>query len=111
MRKPLPKTIENLRALERMGGGCPSSEWVVGSKRYTTRRALPPFAMVVQRVKTDDGSLHWRITYPSPWSDIRGQVRRNLEALLKARPRVEKVVVIADLRAARFMLKMYEVTI
>ena len=106
MRKPLPKTLENLRDLERMGGVCPSSEWVVGSKRYTTRRALPPFAMVVERVKTDDGSLRWT-TFPSPRPDIRGEVRRNLEALLKARPRVSKVVVITDLRSARLMLKKY----
>ena len=104
MRKQHPRTIENLKALERMGGVCPSSEWVVGSKRYTARRALPPFAMVVQRVNTTDGSPCWT-TFPRPAPEIRGEVRRNLEALLKSRPRVEKVVVITDLRSARKMIK------
>jgi len=101
--KPHKQALENLATLERMGGVCPSSEWVNGRGRYTTRKALPPFAEVITVIPTVIGGPAWA------GAELRGAVQRNLVCLLKSRPQLKKVVVISDLRSARLLLKKYGV--
>jgi len=72
------------------GGVCPSSEWTNGSGRYITRRTVPPYCQLM----TIDEAM-----------DLPGVVGKAARRLHRERPRVEKVVAVVDLRAARRALK------
>ena len=85
--KPQRASIAELLA---RGGVAPTSEWTNGQGRYTSRRAVPPHAAVIKS---------------SGVASLRGEVRRNAERLLRARPRVVRLVVVTDLRAARRAVK------
>ena len=63
------------------GGLVPTSEWTTGYGQHTRHRSVPPHAA------------------------LRGDVRREFDRLVKARPRVREVVAITDLRGARRALR------
>lgn len=88
---------DSLKSLLYRGGVVASSEWTNGSGRYITSAAVPPYASKL-----------------SVWEasrTLRGEVRKAFDRLVKARPRIERVVAITDLRGARCALrKKKEVT-
>ena len=90
MRKFNKVQISNLEYVLRHGGVIPSSEWTNGSGRYVTRRALPPFCELIDV---------WDVR------NLRGEVRRNADRLLRKRPRVQRLVVVTNLRGARAAVK------
>ena len=70
------------------GGVVPTSEWTNGRGRHTTRKQVPPHC---ERMWVHHGHHYLKS----------GLVKRNLEKLIAARPRVEYVIVCTNLRAAR----------
>jgi hypothetical protein len=90
-RKPNKRQVGSLAEIHDGDRGvCPSSEWTNGSGRYVTRRAVPPFC---------------RLMRISEAMELPGEIGRQARRLHKARPRVQKVVAIVDLRGARMVLK------
>ena len=80
----------NLESILECGGVVPSSEWTTGTGRYITRRSLPPFCEL----------LPVALLF-----SLRGEVAKNARRLLKERPRVQRIVVCTNLRAARAALR------
>ena len=81
-----------LLTLLQHGGVVPTSEWTNGSRRQTTRRTVPPYAA--------------RLTVREARESLRGEVRRAFDRLVKARPRIQEVVAVTDLRGARRALRL-----
>jgi hypothetical protein len=67
------------------GGIVPASEWTNGAGRYTTRKATPPAC----------GDLDIETACQLP--GMSGKIARRLH---KARPRVQRVIVVTDRRRA-----------
>ena len=93
---------DSLVGLLRRGGVVPSSEWTTGRGRYTSRAALPPFCSVLE-VWQVTHAAHDGVRAPKL---LRGEVRTAFDRLVKARPRVERVVAVTDLRGARRALRL-----
>ena len=72
---------ENLFDLYKRGGLVPASEWVNGSGRYITKRAIPPHC---ERIERRDARK-----YP-----------KRIWSIFESRPRVQAVVAIVNMRAA-----------
>ena len=72
---------ESLLALHKRGGLVPASEWVNGSGRYITKRAIPPHC---ERIERRDARK-----YP-----------KRIQSLFDKRPRLQAVVAITNMRAA-----------
>ena len=72
------------------GGATPVSEWTTGSGSRTSRRTLPAYCSYVRA---------------SEIYTLRGAVRKRAEQIMRLRPRVQELVVVTDLRAARKTLR------
>ena len=72
------------------GGATPVSEWTTGSGSRTSRRTLPAFCSYVRATEI---------------YTLRGAVRKRAEKIMSLRPRVQELVVVTDLRAARKTLR------
>lgn len=72
---------ENLFDLYKRGGLVPASEWVNGSGRYITKRAIPPHC---ERIERRDARK-----YP-----------KRIWSIFEERPRIQAVVAIVNMRAA-----------
>ena len=90
-RKPNKIQIGNLLTIhDDHRGVCASSDWTNGSGRYVTRRAEPPFCRLMR--------INEAMALP-------GWVGTQARKLHNARPRVQKVVAIVNLRGARRLIK------
>ena len=81
--------LTRLADLMSRGGVVPASEWINGSGRYVSKRALPPFTVEIAA-----RNAIW----------VRGEIGKRARKLLADRPRVTRLVVVTDLRAARAAL-------
>ena len=72
---------ENLFLMYKEGGVIPASDWVNGSGRYITKRAIPPHC---ERIERRDARK-----YP-----------KRIWSIFESRPRVQAVVAIINMRAA-----------
>ena len=91
MKRLIQPQADNLDSLLRAGGVVPSSEWTNGSGRFITRRTVPPYCR--------------RMSITAASVQLCGEVEQNFKRLIKARPRVEFVVAVTDLRGARRALR------
>tara|TARA_R100000808_G_C2122499_1_gene133494 strand:- start:14 stop:310 length:297 start_codon:yes stop_codon:yes gene_type:complete len=92
MKNLIKPQADALLTLLQHGGVVPTSEWTNGSGRYITRRTVPPYAS--------------RLTVGEAGAILRGDVRRAFNRLVKARPRIQEVVAITNLRGARRALRL-----
>ena len=83
--------LESLAYLKQCGGAVLTSEWVNGSGRYTTKRAIPPCCKRVER---------WAAWFP--------EYPERIKRMFKLHPRCKAVIAITDMRTANRLLKGYE---
>ena len=86
---PQQESLHNLLVFRR--GVSPVSEWTSGSGKWTSRRTIPAFSEVISVADIE--------------TKLRGEIRKAARRLIKKRPRIQEIVAVTDLRAARRVLR------
>ena len=89
-KKPTGQTLANLREIFAKGGAIPSSEWTSGSGNFISKRAIPYGAVEIERHLID------RMADRCSKRTINKAAK-----IFKARPRVQKVIVVTDWKSAK----------
>lgn len=82
----MTKSQENMIEIHKAGGVIASGDWTRGSGNFVSKRAIPQHCE--------------EMTVAEASNTLKGESAKALKKLIKARPRVQKVIAITDRRAA-----------
>lgn len=109
------RSLDNAKEIERRGGAVASGDWVTGSGRHVSRRAIPRYCIRVEvrEAHTDWSGRWWPRSYrlideegqTGDRVELRGYGAAAAARLLKSRPAVKRLVVLTDIRGYRRAIK------
>ena len=86
----MKKTLENAQLIANRGGAIAASDWTTGTGNYVSKRPIPAHCIEIDSCDVDR---------------LKGKSKAAATRLMKARPKVQKVIVVADWRSLNRELK------